>query len=92
MIVCVLFSLPRGNLKLVLVTAVKSCKDKKISAQLIICFQEISLRNLSVLNYWRYNGVVFKKWSMAQEKSKTLTVVYAQEIPYCTHITTQVFI
>ena len=29
-----------------------------------------------------------KKWSMAQEKSKTLTVVYAQEIPYYTHITT----
>ena len=59
--------------------------------QLNICFQEISLRNLSVLNYWRYNGVVFKKWSMAKEKSKTLTVVYAQEIPYYMHITTQVF-
>ena len=26
---------------------------------------------------------------MAQEKSKTPTVVYAQEIPYYTHITTQ---
>ena len=33
----------------------------------IICFQGISLHNLSAFNYWRYNGVVFKKWSISSK-------------------------